>query len=130
MKEDRLTKFTVLEEDDADIGGYDTPSMEFRGSLTTGIQPYKNSESGCCKIVRYIIVPLITFAVGILVGYIITHTGAPSSNVTIDLNPTGSIKNTTRAVSASSQLSSTSTVAGIINTTTAAMNVLTNITGQ
>ncbi|CAK8691255.1 unnamed protein product [Clavelina lepadiformis] len=69
--DDGQTRFTILDEDDADITGYDASPMEFRGNLKTGNPPYRSESSSCCVIFRYMILMLLGFALGILVGYFI-----------------------------------------------------------
>jgi len=62
-------KFQILD-DDYDISPMaDVPPMEFRGSLKTDADLYGRGSSCMCKYLRYLLVALVAFALGVLLGY-------------------------------------------------------------
>lgn len=77
--------------------------MEFRGTLTTGNQPYKNSGSCFCKFIRYIFIPLLTFSIGILVGFLVARSALLNCNTVVNVDYTANVSTTTRAVMTTSE---------------------------
>ena len=65
-----LSRFTVLDEENNDLDGFDASPMEFRGTLTTDYSSYKNQQrTACYKAIRYLAIAMIALGIGILIGF-------------------------------------------------------------
>ena len=80
-------RFTVLNEEDADFGGFETSPMEFRGTLTARNSPYASKDSSCCKAIRYSIVALLALAIGMVIGFFMGHSST-AELATVNVTPT------------------------------------------